>query len=35
VLGFGDLAKVLEPEDLADELRETLRRAAARYDRRG
>lgn len=34
VLGFGDLAKVLEPEDLADELRETFRRAAARYDRR-
>lgn len=31
VLGFGDAAKVLEPEDFADEIRQTLARAAARY----
>lgn len=32
VLGFGDAAKVLEPEDFATEIRETLTRAAARYE---
>ncbi|HRG95426.1 MAG TPA: WYL domain-containing protein [Polyangiaceae bacterium] len=31
VLGFGDAAKVVEPADLADELRETLLAAAAKY----
>ncbi len=31
VLGFGDTAKVLEPTDFADEIAETLGRAASRY----
>jgi predicted DNA-binding transcriptional regulator YafY len=31
VLGFGDAAKVIEPKDLADEIRDMLVRAAARY----
>jgi len=31
VLGFGDAAKVLEPEDFVQEVREALTRAAARY----
>lgn len=31
VLGFGDAAKVIEPAELAEELRETLMAAAAKY----